>query len=280
MTHKHLFKKKYGQNFLTDINLLKSILQKEDVENKNVVEVGTGKGIFTRLIAQKAKKVLTYEIDNSLKPFLDFSNYDNIFIIYDDILKRDLIKDFHQYFGKENVYMVGNLPYHITSSLIFKILFLDQVPQFTFLMQKEMGLRILSEGHKNSFLSIFLQSLTKIIKIKYIKNTMFFPKPKVDGIILKFKKFSLDEKEKLFIKNEFFLFTKASFYQKRKKLINNISNYFSLPKNKVFLFFQKYQISIDIRAEQMNVAEFKKISFLFFNFFNQYDIKSSQKIKI
>ncbi|WCA22566.1 16S rRNA (adenine(1518)-N(6)/adenine(1519)-N(6))-dimethyltransferase RsmA [Candidatus Phytoplasma oryzae] len=279
---KHIFKKKHGQNFLNDINILKSILTKIDLDNKNIVEIGAGKGLFTRLIAQKAKKVLTYEIDKSLKYFLKFDLYPNIFVIYDDVLKRNFNKDFYEYFNKEDIEMIGNLPYHITIPLIFKILFLDQVKTFTFLIQKEMGLRILSREKKrnnNSFLSIFLQSLTCIQKIKNFKNTMFFPKPKVDGIMLKFDKLILSKKDKLFIQNEFFLFIKASFKQKRKKLINNLSNFFDLPKKKILFFFEKYQIPFDIRAEQINVIEFKKISLLFFNFFEKKSLLINKFLK-
>ncbi|WP_153368985.1 16S rRNA (adenine(1518)-N(6)/adenine(1519)-N(6))-dimethyltransferase RsmA [Candidatus Phytoplasma sacchari] len=268
---KHIFKKKYGQNFLNDKNLLKLILQKSDFQNKNVVEIGSGKGVLTRLISKKAKKVLTYEIDKSLKPFLEFDNYKNIFVIYDDVLKRDFVLDFNKYFSKEDLVMIGNLPYNITSPLIFKILFLDRVKSFIFLIQKEMGLRILSREKKkcNCFLSVFLQSLTNITKIRVVKNTSFFPKPKVDGIVLKFDKLLLSEKEKLFIKNEFFLFLKASFCYKRKKLINNLSINFSISKEKILFFLKKYQIPLNIRAEQIDILRFKEISSFFYNFFHK-----------
>ncbi|KXT29398.1 ribosomal RNA adenine dimethylase family protein [Candidatus Phytoplasma oryzae] len=272
MKSKHLFKKKYGQNFLNNMNLLKIILKEANLKNKNVVEIGAGKGIFTRLIAKEAKKVLTYEIDTSLKIFLEFNNYNNIHIIYDDVLKRNLEKDFYYFFAEEDLNIIGNLPYHIFSSLIFKILFLEKVKTFTFLIQKELGLRILSQEKKgkfSSFLSIFLQSLTKITKIRNVKNTMFFPKPKVDGIVLKFEKLLLKDEEKEFIKKEFYVFLKASFKQKRKQMINNLSCFFSLSKSQIFLFFKKYQIPFNIRAEQISILKFKEISALFFNFFNK-----------
>jgi 16S rRNA (adenine1518-N6/adenine1519-N6)-dimethyltransferase len=274
MKNKHIFKKKYGQNFISDINFLKIILSKSELEKKNVVEIGTGKGIFTRLIAQKAKKVLTYEIDKSLEKFLDFKNFHNIDIIYDDILKRNLEQDIKHFFQQENVVLVGNLPYYITSPLLFKILFLDQIKTFLLLIQKEVGLRILSqETKKYNFLSVIIQSLTRVNKIKYVKNTIFFPKPKVDGIFIRFDRIFLEEKEKKFIKNQFYFFVKLSFRQKRKNLINNLSLGFNLPKEKIIIFFEKYKIPLNIRAEQINITQFKKISLLFFNFFNLYKKK-------
>ncbi|MGI3136320.1 MAG: 16S rRNA (adenine(1518)-N(6)/adenine(1519)-N(6))-dimethyltransferase RsmA [Candidatus Phytoplasma vitis] len=270
MKQKHIFKKKYGQNFLSDVNLLKNIIQKADLENKNVVEIGPGKGTLTRLILPKAKKVLAYEIDSDLKNFLDFDEESKINIIYDDVLSRDLLEDFKKYFQKEEIVLIGNLPYSISTPLLFKILFIPQIKTFTIMIQKEVGLRIISKEKEKNYnaLSVLVQSLTRIIKIKVIKKNMFFPQPKVDGIVLRFDKLDLNNEEKEFIEKDFYRFVKAAFQQKRKNLLNNLSKNFDIDKNEILNFFQKYNISKNIRAEEISISRFKEITMLFLNFFN------------
>ncbi|WP_323847759.1 MAG: 16S rRNA (adenine(1518)-N(6)/adenine(1519)-N(6))-dimethyltransferase RsmA [Phytoplasma sp.] len=267
---KHLFKKKYGQNFLSDVNLLKMIIKKTNLENKNVIEIGPGKGILTRLILNKAKKVLAYEIDSDLKKFLNFENENKIDIIYDDVLLRNLEEDLQKYFQKEEIVLIGNLPFYITTPLLFKILFLSQIKNLIIMVQKEVGLRILSNKNKKNYnaLSVILQSLFQITKIKVIKKNMFFPQPKVDGIILKFDKLLLNDFEREFIKNDFYNFVKIAFKQKRKNLLNNLSQNFNICKSKILDFFQKHNISPNIRAEEIDIVNFKEITFLFLNFFS------------
>ncbi|WP_246833686.1 16S rRNA (adenine(1518)-N(6)/adenine(1519)-N(6))-dimethyltransferase RsmA [Texas Phoenix palm phytoplasma] len=267
---KHIFKKQYGQHFLKDINLLRTIVNSSNLENENVVEIGPGKGALTQFIVPKAKQFLAYEIDSSLKEFLKFDLYSNFNIIYDDFLNRDLKKDFYKYFKKEKVILIGNLPYYIATPLLFKVLFLSQVKSFTFMLQKEIALRILSKEKLKSFnfLSVIFQSFTKIQKIKFVKRTMFFPVPKVDSIVLKFEKKTFDKQRQYFLENKFLKFVKASFIQKRKTLINNLNIYFNISKIELLKFFDKYQISSNIRAEEIDVITFQFISESFFLFFN------------
>jgi 16S rRNA (adenine1518-N6/adenine1519-N6)-dimethyltransferase len=269
MKPKHIIKKKYGQNFLNDANLLSYIVKKADLDKQNIVEIGPGKGALTKLIVQKAKKVLAYEIDDSLKPFLQFDSHFDISIIYDDFLKRNLEQDFKTYFQEEDIVLIGNLPYNITSPILFKILFLSQIKTFTIMVQKELALRILSKPHNitYNFISVIFHSLMKITKIKDVKNTMFFPKPKVDSTVLKFERIILEEVEKNFIENNFFIFVKVAFRQKRKKLLNNLHSHFKISKKELISFFEKNQISLNIRAEQIGLTQFKKIAISFFNFF-------------
>ncbi|MEZ0180220.1 16S rRNA (adenine(1518)-N(6)/adenine(1519)-N(6))-dimethyltransferase RsmA ['Camptotheca acuminata' phytoplasma] len=270
INNKHIFKKKYGQNFLSDSNLLKLIVRKANLEKKNVVEIGPGKGALTQFILAKAKKVLAYEIDSSLESFLNFFSDSKIDIIYDDFLSRNLEEDFKKYFIEEEIVLIGNLPYNIVTPILFKILFLEQIKTFTIMVQKEIGLRILSRpNNKNyNYLSVLVQVFTKITKVKIVKKNMFFPQPKVDGIVLKFDKIILEEKEKEFLKTDFDQFLKASFQQKRKNLLNNLSKNFQISKDKILIFFQKNKISNNIRAEEIDIQQFKKIASLFFDFFH------------
>ncbi|MDV3196156.1 MAG: 16S rRNA (adenine(1518)-N(6)/adenine(1519)-N(6))-dimethyltransferase RsmA [Candidatus Phytoplasma stylosanthis] len=248
------------------------IIKETNLKRKNVVEIGPGKGILTRLILDKAKKVLAYEIDSDLKSFLNFDSNLPIDIIYDDFLLRDLEKDLEKYFKEEEVILVGNLPYNIAVPILLKVLFTKKIKTFTIMIQKELGLRILSKSKSKNYnsLSVFVQSLTKITKIKIVKKGMYFPKPKVDGIILKFDKLFLDKKEQKFIETDFYQFIRFSFKQKRKKLINNLSKNFEIKKKEVMCFFKKNKIPLNIRAEEINIEQFKKISYLFLNFFSLF----------
>lgn len=268
--HKHIFKKKYGQHFLYDLNLLKLIINQADLNHQNVIEVGPGKGILTRLLLPKAKKVLLYEIDTSLKPFLFFDTDTSLDIIYDDFLKRDLKTDLQKYFSQEDVVLIGNLPYYITTPLLFKILFLPQIKTFTIMIQKEIGLRLLASSQQKNYnaLSVMIQSLTNIRKIKIVKKKMFYPCPKVDGIVLKFDKKKLLDEERYFIENNFFAFVKISFQQKRKSLLNNLHDFFKIEKSQLLQFFYKCQIPNNIRAEEIDLIRFRQIAYCFFDFFH------------
>jgi 16S rRNA (adenine1518-N6/adenine1519-N6)-dimethyltransferase len=114
----HQAKKKFGQNFIRDKNLLMKIVRESNIEDKNVIEVGPGQGALTTFLASNAKKVIAYEIDHSLKPFLDAikNEYENLEIIYEDFLEADI----SQY--TEDLHVVANVPYYITTPILFKIL--------------------------------------------------------------------------------------------------------------------------------------------------------------
>ncbi|MDV3167104.1 MAG: 16S rRNA (adenine(1518)-N(6)/adenine(1519)-N(6))-dimethyltransferase RsmA [Vigna little leaf phytoplasma] len=270
---KHIFKKKYGQHFLYDLNLLKLIITQANLDNQNVIEIGPGKGTLTRLMLNKAKKILLYEIDSSLKPFLIFDKKIPINIIYDDFLNRNLEDDLQKFFQKEDVVLIGNLPYYITTPLLFKIIFLNQIKNFTIMIQKEIGLRLLALPKNKNYnaLSVLIQTLTKINKIKIVKKTMFYPQPKVDGIILRFEKKSFQIEELNFIKKEFYIFVKAAFAHKRKNLFNNLNSFFKIPKNKLLVFFQINHIHPNIRGEEISVSQFLNITSLFFDFVNKFN---------
>ncbi|WP_334347425.1 16S rRNA (adenine(1518)-N(6)/adenine(1519)-N(6))-dimethyltransferase RsmA [Candidatus Phytoplasma prunorum] len=260
-------KKKYGQNFLSDINLLKKIVNEANLKNKNVVEIGPGKGALTQFIILQSKKFLAYEIDEKLKPFLIFEKNDNFKIIYDDFLKRNLKEDFFNYFGEEKITLIGNLPYYITTPLIFKFLEEKQINSFTIMLQKEVGLRLLAKPNTKNYnaLSVIIQFLTKIKNILEVNKNMFKPKPKVDSIVLKFDKKN-QKNLTINFKNNFFIFVKISFRQKRKTLINNLEKGYKISKKKIIIFFDTHNIKYCIRAEQLSVEFFQEISYFWFIF--------------
>jgi 16S rRNA (adenine1518-N6/adenine1519-N6)-dimethyltransferase len=264
----HITKKKYGQNFLTDMNLLNQIVTKASITDKNVLEIGPGKGALTKIIASQAKNILAYEIDATLKPFLNFENHSNVNIIYDDFLKRDLLKDFDHYFlPNQKLSLIGNLPYYITSPILFKIIDTPQINDATIMIQKEVGMRLLAQPNTKNYnaLSVIIQFIFSIKKIQEVKRHMFFPSPKVDSIIIKLTK---NNNICPILLQQFIKFVKASFKQKRKTLLNNLSYQFLLSKENIIPFFLKHHIPLQIRAEQVTLETFQKLTVKWFIFFN------------
>jgi len=264
----HTTKKKYGQNFLTDVNLLNKIVTKASITDKNVLEIGPGKGALTKIIVPQAKHVLAYEIDATLKPFLNFENHNNVNIIYDDFLKRDLLKDFDYYFSPNSqLSLIGNLPYYITSPILFKIIDTPQINDATIMIQKEVGMRLLAQPNNKNYnaLSVIIQFLFSIEKIQEVKRHMFFPAPKVDSIVIKITKNNNICPTFL---QQFIKFIKASFKQKRKTLLNNLSCQFLLSKETIIPFFLQHHIPLQIRAEQITLETFQKLTVKWFIFFN------------
>ncbi|WP_034172173.1 16S rRNA (adenine(1518)-N(6)/adenine(1519)-N(6))-dimethyltransferase RsmA [Chrysanthemum yellows phytoplasma] len=264
----HTTKKKYSQNFLTDVNLLNKIVTKASITDKNVLEIGPGKGALTKIIVPQAKHVLAYEIDATLKPFLNFENHNNVNIIYDDFLKRDLLKDFDHYFSPNSqLSLIGNLPYYITSPIIFKIIDTPQINDATIMIQKEVGMRLLAQPNNKNYnaLSVIIQFLFSIEKIQEVKRHMFFPAPKVDSIVIKLTK---NNNICPTLLQQFIKFVKASFKQKRKTLLNNLSCQFLLSKENIIPFFLQHHIPLQIRAEQVTLENFQKLTVKWFIFFN------------
>src|SRR5574344_1293670 len=216
------FKKKFGQNFITDENINNKIIKLANIEDDTlVIEIGPGCGSLTYKLCQNAKNVICYEIDETLKEILnenlrEFSNFE---IIYDDFLKCDVKKDLKK-FDYKKLYVVANLPYYITTPIIMKIIE-DKinVDKIVVMVQKEVGDRFKAiPGSKDyNSLSIFLNYYFEVSKIMDVSKNVFMPKPNVDSIVVEFKKRS----NKLKVNEEiFFKLIRDSFVQKRKTLRN------------------------------------------------------------
>ena len=255
----HNFKKKFGQNFLKDKNILKKIvsltpLNKDDL----VIEIGTGEGDLTEILSQNAKNVITYEIDEDLKDTLEskFVN-SNVDIKFKDFLKTNLKEDINNYIYN-NIYVIANIPYYITTSIIMKIIDEDiNVKTMILLMQKEVGEKLVDS--KNSATKIIYDYFFDIKKQSLIKKNLFFPIPKVDSIILEF-----DRKEYIEInKEEFKNFIYDCFQYKRKTLKNNLKNYNLSEVERLLNLRNK---SLNNRAEDLDINDF---TFLYLNLFKQ-----------
>lgn len=187
------FKKKFGQNFIIDENVINRAVEKADIDKQTmVIEIGPGAGSLTYKLAEKAKNVLCYEIDTDLRDILDqnLKEYSNVEIKFEDFLKGNILEDIKKY-TYEKLYVVANLPYYITTPIITKIIE-DKIPvdKIVVMVQKEVGDRFKAKpGSKDySSLSIYLNYYFDVKKIMDISKHIFIPKPNVDSIIVEFTK--------------------------------------------------------------------------------------------
>ena len=254
------FKKKFGQNFIIDENIINNIITKADIDkNTLVIEIGPGAGSLTSKLALKAKNVLCYEIDTKLEGILkeNLKEYNNIDIIYDDFLNADVNNDLKKY-NYDKLYVVANLPYYITTPIIIKIIEKKiNVDKIVVMVQKEVGDRFKAKpGSKDySSLSIFLNYYFDIKKVIDVSRNVFLPKPNVDSIVVEFIK----KEQKLELKNEdiFFKLIRDSFKQKRKTIKNNLKDY---DLEKIELILKKYNMDLSVRAEAISIEIFVELA--------------------
>lgn len=255
-----VFKKKFGQNFLLDQNILNNITDLGEInENTLVIEVGVGAAALTKKLCEKAGFVIGYEIDKSLKPVLKeiLTPYDNVKIIFDDFLKRVIKEDVKEY-NFDEIIVVANLPYYITTPIITK--FIDEkinVEKIIVMVQNEVADRFsASVGTKNyNSLTIFLNYYFDIKKAFIVSRNVFYPKPNVDSAIVVFKR--KKEKIKLYDESLFFGLVRSAFTQKRKNLKNNLYEY---DLNKIDSIMKTFGKDISYRAENITIDEFALIA--------------------
>lgn len=251
-------KKKFGQNFITDTNLINKIVSSSKIDDKNVIEVGPGRGALTKELAKRAKMVIAYEIDKDLTIYLDelVRNNDNLEVIYKDFLSIDFKSD-------KKWELIGNLPYYITTPILFKFLENNVYNSATIMVQKEVGERLISKPNSKKYnaLSVIVQYLTNVERVANVSKKLFFPVPKVDSVVIRLEKKNNREipleKEQDFLK-----FVKACFTQKRKTLANNLTEYYNQNKEAINALLRVNQFNESVRAEQLSLNDF-------INLFNQ-----------
>lgn len=259
MNYQHHFKKKFGQNFLKDENVLNKIIKEANIPNDTlVIEIGAGSGALTEKLQAVASNVLSYEIDLELKDTLleKFSN-SNVKFIFDDFLNRDIKEDIKDYENK-NIYVVANIPYYITTPIIEKIIASGiDISKVILMVQKEVGERFSAiPGNKNyGSISVFLNYFYDIKELFVVSKNCFIPKPNVDSVVI-----SLEKKiDKLKVKDEekFFKLIRDSFQYKRKNLKNNLKNY---DLKKVEEVLKKQNKDLTARAESLDLETFAEIA--------------------
>lgn len=254
------FKKKFGQNFIIDENIINKIVDSSKIDKDTlVIEVGPGAGSLTYKLAMNAKKVICYEIDTTLKDILsdNLKEFDNVEVKYQDFLKSNVKEDIKDEKYKK-LYLVANLPYYITTPIITKVIE-DEIgiEKVVIMVQKEVGDRFKANvGSKDyNSLTIYLNYYFNIKKLLDVSKNVFLPKPRIDSMVLEF-----DKKEELLpLKNskQFFQLVRDSFKQKRKTLRNNLKGY---DLDKIEKVLEKHNMDLSVRAEQISMEIFIDIS--------------------
>jgi 16S rRNA (adenine1518-N6/adenine1519-N6)-dimethyltransferase len=258
------FSKSLGQNFLIDGNIINKITEVANLdENSGVLEIGPGFGTLTQLLCKKAKKVVAVEVDESLREIHRGTlNYPNLKIIYQDFLKTDINKLIEEEFHGMDVKIVANLPYYITTPIIMKILEEKyNISKIVVMVQKEVAQRLSASAGSKEYgaitLAVQYRADTNIAMI--VPNTVFMPRPRVDSAVIEFK---ILKKPRITVFDEKMLFRviKSSFGQRRKTILNGLSNNLKLPKELINESLVAAGIDPGIRGEKLTLEEFGRIA--------------------
>ena len=267
--HGFTFKKSFGQNFLTDTNILQKIVDTAEIDkNVNVIEIGPGIGAMTEFLAENAAEVMAFEIDDRLIPILadTLRDFDNVKVINEDILKSDLQSRIKEFANPDlPIKIVANLPYYITTPILMHLIE-SKIPfaEFVVMMQKEVADRISAEPNTKAYgsLSIAVQYYMTAKVAFVVPRTVFVPAPNVDSAILKMTR---REQPLVQVKDEDFFFrvSKISFIHRRKTLWNNLTSHFGKAdetKAKLEQALEIAEIKPSIRGEALSIAEFAKLA--------------------
>lgn len=262
------FQKKFGQNFLIDANILQNIIDAAEVTKDDcVLEIGPGIGTMTQYLCENAREVVAVEIDKKLIPILEsdtLAAYDNITIINEDILKVDINKLVQEKNGGKPIKVVANLPYYITTPIIMG-LFESHVPldSITIMVQKEVADRMqVGPGTKDyGALSLAVQYYAKPKVMLTVPASCFMPRPNVDSAVIRLTRYQNPPVE---AKNEHFMFDiiRASFNQRRKTLVNGLTNAAGLKvtKDSVLAALEQLGLPATIRGEALTLEQFAVLS--------------------
>ncbi|MCD8091138.1 MAG: 16S rRNA (adenine(1518)-N(6)/adenine(1519)-N(6))-dimethyltransferase RsmA [Clostridiales bacterium] len=259
-----LFKKNFGQNFLIDERVLEKIINAGNISEDDVVlEIGPGIGTLTQAIARKAKTVIAVEIDRTLIPILEetLSNFDNIRLINEDILRVD-IRALSEEYGRP-LKVIANLPYYITTPIIMNILEREYpVSEIVVMIQKEVAMRMQAQPGTKDYgsLSVVTGYYAKAYLAANVPKNCFMPRPNVDSAVIRLapydrKPFEAENSEK------FFKFIKAAFSQRRKTLVNCMASSpdFKYTKEEFSALLKAKGYDERIRGEALALSDFAAI---------------------
>lgn len=246
------FKKKFGQNFLSDTNLLRAIVADAGVSDKStVLEIGTGAGALTRALAEKAKRVVSYEIDRDLKPVLEesLSGLENVEVVFRDFEKENLQK-LEGELGEYSV--VANLPYYITTPLIMRFAEEAKLCQsLTVMVQEEVALRLAAKENTADYgaITAALAQRGEVEVLRKVPRNMFTPRPNVDSAVVKvdFMKGGFEVKSAKAYKAA----VRCAFLSRRKTLENNLVNAFRLTRETAKEVLRAADIEEGARGESL-----------------------------
>lgn len=256
------FEKKFGQNFLTDMDLLTSIVKKSGVDkNSTVVEIGVGAGTLTSAIASEVKKVYGFEIDKNLKPILEktLAEHNNIELVFQDIMKIP-IQELEEKIG-ENYTVIANLPYYITTPIIMN--FIEQskkCDRIVVTIQKEVAERICAKAKTSDYgaITASINAVCNSEIIEYIGREKFYPSPNVDSAVCKitFVENKIDIRD---IK-EYRKLVKTAFLMRRKTLVNNLMSGYNLDRQTAENLLTSLGYETTVRGEELEAEDYAKLS--------------------
>lgn len=260
------FQKKFGQNFLIDTGVLERIIEESEITKEDcVLEIGPGIGTMTQYLAENAGKVIAVEIDKALIPILKdtLSEYDNVTVINDDILKVDINRICMEENGGKPIKVVANLPYYITTPIIMG-LFESHVPleSITIMVQKEVADRMQCGPGKKDYgaLSLAVQYYAKPEIVANVPPNCFMPRPNVGSAVIKLSRYSESPVQ---VNDEKYMFRiiRASFNQRRKTLINGLQGGgLGISKEDIQRAIEKMELSPTIRGEALTLEQFAQLS--------------------
>ena len=267
--HGFTFKKSFGQNFLTDTNILQKIVDTAEIDDQvNVIEIGPGIGALTEFLAERAAEVMAFEIDHRLVPILadTLRDFDNVTVVNEDILKVDLAQHIQNFKNPDlPIKVVANLPYYITTPILMHLIE-SGIPfsEFVVMMQKEVADRISAQPNTKAYgsLSIAVQYYMTAKVAFIVPRTVFVPAPNVDSAILKMVR---RPEPAVAVEDESFFFkvSKASFTHRRKTLWNNLTGYFGKTeevKDKLTKALDQAGLSPSVRGEALSLTEFASLA--------------------
>ena len=262
--------KRYGQNFLIDDNILEEITFSSEInENELVIEIGPGLGNLTEYLIEKAKYVLLIEIDKNMINIITdrFKNFNNYKLINNDVLKINIDEEIEKIekdnnIKFSNIKVVANLPYYITTPILFKLLQDEsKIKEVVVMVQKEVADRMVANNKSKEYgiLTIMTKYLSTPEIIVNVPCTSFIPAPNVESAVIK-----LEKRRNYVVKDEkiFFKLVHSSFATRRKKMINSLINthFLNMEKLEIEEILKRCDINLNARAEELTIEQFIKIS--------------------
>lgn len=259
------FKKSLGQNFLTNPTVCPSMAEAAADENTGVLEIGPGIGVLTAELAEVAKKVVSVELDERLRPVLakTLSDFENVTVIFSDVLKLDLKAVIAEHFADcKRVTVCANLPYYITSPIIMSLLESRlPVESITVMVQKEAAERLCADipGRAVGAVTLAAAYYAEREILFKVPRSSFTPSPNVDSAVIRF---NIRPKPLVRVRDEKLLFKiiRGAFEHRRKTLVNSVSAAGVVPKNNIITALEKIGAQPTVRAEELSLEEFAALA--------------------
>lgn len=261
--HGFTFSKSLGQNFIVNPSVCPRIAEEGGASSgTGVIEIGTGVGVLTAELAKRADKVVAIEIDDRLIPVLSetLSDFDNVKIINEDVLKVDLDKVIKEEFQGMDVYVCANLPYYITSPIIMSLLESRlNIRAITVMVQKEAATRLTAElGTRDvGAVTVAVRYYSEPKLLFNVSRGSFMPSPNVDSAVIRL---DIKNEKKVDDEKHFFKVVRAAFSQRRKTLSNSLSSGLSMDKKVIIEAIKSAGLSESIRPEQLSMEDFINIA--------------------